>query len=211
MALNTHKKYYYDHPVSHQVLKSLLKDYKRPNDKIRLMLQQKELIALKRGLYVWNSSDGHFPEPFVLANVIYGPSYVSAESALAYHGLIPEQVFTVVSMTIKRSKSFENHFGRFIYKKMPTPYYAFGIDYIKLREGQFALMASPEKAIFDKIVTSPGILLRSLKSAQDYLLDNLRLDSEQLSELNFKRMESWLSDAPKQESLEFIIKALQTT
>lgn len=200
MTLNT-KKHYYDHPVDHQALKGLLKEYKRPNDKIRSMLQQDELITVKRGPYVWNTPDGLLPEPFVLANVMYGPSYVSAESALAYHGLIPEQVFTMVSMTLQRSTSFDNHFGSFFYKKMPTPFYAFGIDYVKLREGQFALMASPEKAIFDQIVTTPGILLRSLKSAIDYLLDNLRMDTEQLNKLNLKKWNLGCLMLPKRKVL----------
>ena len=42
-------------PITHQLLISLLKDYKRPNDKINEWVKQRKLITLKRGLYVWNS------------------------------------------------------------------------------------------------------------------------------------------------------------
>lgn len=209
MKLTADKEHYYQQPVSHQLLRSLLSGYKRPNDKVRAMLEKGELIALKKGLYVWNVEGRNFPEPFVLANAIYGPSYISAESALAHHGLIPEQVFSVVSMTLKRSNDFDNHFGNFVYKKLPTPYYAFGIEYVKLQENQFAQIACPEKAIADKIITTPGILLRSIKTSTEFLIENLRIDSEDLKKMDVEKIKSWLPDAPKKEALKFVVKTLE--
>ena len=97
---------YRNHPVTHQVLLNLLKAYKRPNDKIHEML--------KKGIYIWG--DALQVEPFSIANALYGPSYISAESALAYRALIPEQVFAFVSMTTKPSKKFTNKIGNFEYK-----------------------------------------------------------------------------------------------
>ncbi|MHA6697488.1 nucleotidyl transferase AbiEii/AbiGii toxin family protein [Chryseobacterium sp. A321] len=84
------------HPIPHQVLLSILHEYKRPNDKIHSLIQEQKLIPLKKGLYVWNSDV--LPENFSIANTLYAPSYVSVESALSFYGLIPERVFSVSSM-----------------------------------------------------------------------------------------------------------------
>ena len=195
-------------PISHQLLMSLLKDYKRPNDKIAKWLKQGQLISLKRGLYVWDSQN--LPELFSIANVLSAPSYVSAESALSYWGLIPEQTFTVVSMALNATKNFQNELGNFEYKKLPFPYYSFGIVREKFRENQFALMASPEKALSDKIIITSGILFRSASSAKSYLIENLRIDREQLQKLDTKKIKSWLPDSPKKESIQNVIKAIET-
>lgn len=186
---------------------SLLKDYKRPNDKIHEMIQKRELLSLKKGLYILNSE--LLPEPFAIANAIYGPSYISAESALSYRGIIPEKVFSIVSMTLKPSKNFKNQLGNFEFKKVSTPYYAYGIEQVELRENQFALMATTEKAILDKVVTTPGIIFRSVESAKTFMLENMRMDENQLKNLNTPEIQSWISDAPKEESLKFLIKAIE--
>jgi len=201
-----------NHPVTHQVLLSLLKAYKRPNDKIHEMLKKGELVALKKGMYIWNdASQIEYAldiEPFSIANALYGPSYVSAESALAYRALIPEQVFAFVSMTTKPSKKFTNKIGNFEYKHLPIPYYAFGIKYEKLGEDQFAQVATGEKALFDLIITTSGILFRSTESARAYLLESLRMEEEQLKTFDTATMQKWMIDAPKKKSLSFIIKAI---
>ncbi|SNV48213.1 Uncharacterised protein [Chryseobacterium taklimakanense] len=186
---------------------SLLKNYKRPNDKIHEMIQKGELLSLKKGLYTLNSE--LLPEPFAVANAIYGPSYISAESALSFRGIIPEKVFSIVSMTLKRSKNFKNQLGNFEFIKIPAPYYAFGIEQVELRANQFALMATAAKAIMDKVVTTPGIILRSVDSAETFMLENMRMDENQLKELNTAEMQSWISGAPKEDSLKFLIKAIE--
>lgn len=208
MELRRAIKPYQAHPISHQVLLTLLKDYKRPNDKIHELLKKGELISLKKGLYVWSGEEEIYPEPFAIANSLYGPSYVSAESALSFHGLIPEHVYTITSMSLKPAKTLANKLGEFAYKKIPTPYYAFGVDYRELRENQFTLIASPEKALCDKIITTPGVLFRSLSDVQTYLIHDLRIEEEQIKELNSKVIRSWLTEAPKKNSLKFLIKLI---
>ncbi|WP_124643123.1 type IV toxin-antitoxin system AbiEi family antitoxin domain-containing protein [Amniculibacterium aquaticum] len=199
---------YASQPMSHQLLVSLLKNYKSPNDKINEWVKQGQLISLRRGLYVWNSQK--LPELFSIANVLLAPSYISAESAMSYHGLIPEQVFTVVSMSLNSTKKIKNSLGNFEYKKLSFPYYSFGIQRVQLYENQFALIASPEKAMLDKVVTTSGVLFRSMVSAQIYLSENLRIDSDQLKELDIEKMKTWLVDAPKKESINYLIKAIET-
>jgi hypothetical protein len=83
-----------------------------------------------------------------------------------------------------------------------------GIQSVALTETQRVLIASPEKSLCDKIVTTAGINLRSKKQAQSYLLDDLRIDQEKLGELNIEEMSNWLSVAPKANSLKILIEAI---
>jgi hypothetical protein len=197
-------------PITHQLLLSFLKGYKRPNDKIMAMKTEGILAPIKKGLYIAGPSVGGVKlENGLLANHIYGPSYVSLDTALSYYGLIPERVYEVASMTTKTSKEFKTSRGLFTYIHLPLPYYAFGIDRISLSGDQWAMMASPEKALCDKIVSTPGILLRSPAQAFAYLLEDLRMDESALKELNTKTITTWLTDAPKKDSLEMALKTIQ--
>lgn len=195
-------------PLTHQLLISLLKNYKRPNDKINELVKSGQLISLKKGLYVWNSPN--IPELFSISNVISAPSYVSAESALAFRGLIPERVNSIVSMSFKNSKIFENQLGRFEYRKIPLPYYSLGVKREELRENQFAVIATAEKALMDKVVTTSGILLRSVESAKVFMTENLRIDEDQLKLLDAEMMKTWAELAPKKDSIKNLIKAIET-
>ena len=51
----------------------------------------------------------------LIANHIYGPSYVSMESAMRFYGLIPEIVFTTISLTTGTARSYCNEVGTFRY------------------------------------------------------------------------------------------------
>ena len=96
-------------PLTHQVLVSVLKGYKRPNDKIHELLAAGLLIPVRKSLYV--VPDTLQPEPFLLANHIYGPSYVSMDSALSAYGLIPERVFAHTSATTKPATQCQARLG----------------------------------------------------------------------------------------------------
>ena len=196
-------------PFTRQVILDILKDYKRPNDKISELIKNGDLILLKRGLYIpGKNTDLIVPEPFLIANYLWGPSYVSLETALSYWGLIPERVFEIQSVTMKLSKKIKTPAGRFTYRFMPLPYYSFGIKSVKLVSGQVALVATPEKALFDKIISTTGLTLRSFTQTRDFLMEDLRIDPEGLEKLNLKKLRSWLADAPKKDSLSMLIKTL---
>ena len=198
-----------NYPLPHQVLLSLLKDYKRPNDKINELIKESALTPIKKGLYIAGPSlDAGKPEPYLLANYIYGPSYVSLETALSFHGMIPEKVYEVASMTIKASRKFSTGAGVYTYTKLPLPYYAYGIEQVRFREKQTALIASKEKALCDKILTTPGVLFRSRSQVLSYLLEDLRIDPMKLRELNIDKVRTWVKEAPKKSSIEMLLKAL---
>ena len=197
-------------PLTHQLLADLLKDYKRPNDKILALKAYGLIEPVKKGLYIAGRSLGaDRPESALLANHILGPSYLSMESALAHYGLIPEKVFAITSMTTKASRKFQTNIGLYTYTNLPLPYYAFGLATVSLSKDQQAIMAIPEKALCDKIATTAGITLRSQSSARDYVFGNLRMEEEDLAKFDLNGMLSWLENAPKRESLEMLIKMIE--
>lgn len=207
--MRTELQSYSEVPLSPQVLREALAVYRRPNDKISYLVQKGDLIALRRGLYIPGPNlDLPIPDMFLIANHLRGPSYVSLESALSYWGMIPERVFSVSSITLKTTKEYRTTIGRFEYRYLAAPYYSFGIQSVSLTDNQTVLLASPEKALCDKIITTAGVNLRSIPQAESFLLDDLRLDEESLSTLNREAIASWLPDAPKRTSLEILLRTL---
>ncbi len=136
--------------------------------KIARMLESGELISLRRGLYAGRRD----LDPRCLAGSIYGPSYVSFETALAWHGMIPEGVTGILSATPKRAASFENDFGSFRYLTVPKAVYPIGVMRITDSDLPF-LIASQTKALIDRIAREPGF--RSMADVARWL-EGMRLD-----------------------------------
>lgn len=201
---------YVNAPLTHQLVSDVLAEYRRPNDKINDLVQSGFLISLRRGLYVPGPElDLPLPHLFVIANHLRGPSYVSLETALAHWELIPERVYEINSISLKTSHVYNTPIGSFTYRHLDAPYYSFGLQRVKVGDNQFALMASPEKAICDKIITTAGITLRSQSQSIAFLLDDLRMDEEALEHLNLNTISSWITDAPKASSLQMLVNTLQ--
>ena len=202
---------YAGQPISRQVLLDALREYKRPWDKIHELVQQGLLARLKRGIYI-PGPRLHMatPEPFLLANHLAGPSYVSLHAALSWQGLIPERVYEISSVTTQKSKVFQTPAGKFTYTHLPLPYYAYGIQQVELAKDQSALVASAEKALCDLVATTPGILLRSVLQATELLLEDLRMDENMLHNLDVSKITSWIPEAPKMESLAILVKTLKS-
>jgi len=209
MNFRTVIKEYAEAPITRHIILELLSDYQSPNDKISELLKSKELISIRRGLYITGPKmDLTTPEPFLIANHLRGPSYVSLESALSYWNMIPERAYEISSVTIKTSKLYKTPVGRFSYQQLKIPYYSYGIKNIKYSPKQTMLVASPEKALCDKVVLTPKIYLRSIKQTREFLLEDLRMNSEVLGTLDTKVMELWIKNAPKKSSLKMLIKTL---
>lgn len=156
---------------------------KDPQHKILSQVRSGKLIPIKRGLYETDPN----ATGCVLANTILGPSYLSFEWALAYHGMIPErvQVYTSASFGISKRKEFINHFGVFSYQDIPKkvfPYY-----YTReVRQGRLFLLASKEKALCDQLSKLPP--MRGIKEFRDYLFDGLRLDEDAFASLDKEKI-----------------------
>lgn len=203
-------KEYKEIPISHGMVREMLTEYNRPNDKISELIKSGQLTSLRRGLYVPGpENDLPVPDLFLVANHLRGPSYVSMESALSYRGMIPERVYEVSSVTLKTSKIYTTPIGRFSYQHLAAPYYSFGLESVRLTPHQTALIASQEKALCDKIILTSGITLRSISQTRVFLLEDLRIDEDLLQSLNTKTISSWVEDAPKKSSLKMLIKTLE--
>lgn len=200
-----------EQPITKQLLLDLLREYKRPHDKIDELVKRGLLVQVKRGLYIPGPNlNIASPELFLVANHLYGPSYISMESALSHWGFIPEKVYETSSVTINPSKVYRTSIGRFTYKHLEPPYYSFGIKQVPLMKKQTVLMASAEKALCDKIITTSGIVLRSVKQTIDLLVEDFRMDKEMLRTLTTSIISTWLKDAPKKQSLTILVKTLNS-
>jgi hypothetical protein len=143
------------------------------------------VIRVKKGLYVLG--DDYRSRPFsreLLANLIYGPSYVSLDSALQHHGLIPEHVEAVTSVTTGRSRAFETPVGNFTYRQVPLAAFHIGMNRVEETPGKAYLIADAEKALADKIFDERNIGVATPGRMLEYLLDNLRLDEAGLARLD---------------------------
>ncbi len=177
----------------YQVLTSCLEGYSSPRDKITSLLRQGQIIRVKKGLYIFGSD--YRKRPYsreILANLIYGPSYISLEYALSYHGLIPERVETLTSVTTGRSRSFTTPVGLFAYRMIPLHAFQTGMTRIELEDGGAFLIATPEKALVDKIFIDPAPEIRTIKGLEQYLFDSLRIDNDLFARLDGSRVSEYV-------------------
>jgi hypothetical protein len=94
------------------------------------------------------------PHPFLIANRLKKASYVSLQSSLAYHGLIPESVPTVMSVTTGRPERISTKMGGFVFKHVKKPLF-YGFRAVEVAPSQSAFVALPEKALLDLIYLTP--------------------------------------------------------
>lgn len=148
------------------------------------------LHQLRRGLYAlappFQKVKAH---PFLVANRMVEPSYVSLQSALAHHGLIPEYVPITTSVTTRRPNRWDTPLGSYAFRHVKTDLFR---DYrlLEVAKEQRAFVASPEKALLDLIYLEPGV------DSHEYLQE-LRLQN--LEELNLDRLQhqAELTGSPK--------------
>lgn len=153
--------------------------------KIRRKVQAGSLIPITRGLYETDPTiDGMY-----LAGRIYGPSYLSFDFALYMYSLIPEVVYrTYTSATFgkRRAKKYQNHFGVFTYRDVPTEVYPLGVRIIEKNDYSYQI-ATPEKALCDKLYTISPI--SNLTELKELLFDDLRIDEEEFKKLDKNTLE----------------------
>ena len=173
----------------YQTLLTVLSRYARPRDKITEMLRRKEIVRVKKGLYLFGEDFRRKPySRELLANLIYGPSYVSLEYALSHYGLIPERVETVTSVTPGRARRFDTPVGLFTYQAVPMAGFRGKVQRIELKGGGGFLMALPEKALAEKLRAERGTGITTQREMESFLLDNLRVDPTALGSLQTDRV-----------------------
>lgn len=196
-------------PVNGTVIGNLYPNIVGKSQKIRSLEKAEEIIRLKRGLYVVNPQVSKVPiSTELIANHLYGPSYVSMLSALRYYGLIPEAVQEMQSLTVKHSRTFENRFGVFRYLNCPADYFSIGLTQQKTGDAYFVL-ASPEKALCDFIVHTSGLNLRYQKECLAFLEQDLRLDMDAFAGMNPDIFRQCAAGGKKANTLNLIAKILE--
>jgi len=114
------------------------------------------LLRLRRGVYaVALPYRAEAPHPFLVANHLRRPSYVSLQSALSHYGMIPEFVPVTTSITTGRPEELDTPLGRFLFRHVKKSAF-FGYTQTEISRGQPVFLASPEKALLDLLYLTPG-------------------------------------------------------
>ncbi|OHE24691.1 MAG: hypothetical protein A2Z43_08985 [Syntrophobacterales bacterium RBG_19FT_COMBO_59_10] len=162
---------------------------------LSLWVKKGHLIRLKNGLYAF-SRDKEKLRGEGIAFLLYQPSYLSLETALAWYGFIPEIVYAYTSITAKTTRTFENACGRFIYRHVKSELF-WGYVQMNTDHGPY-LLAEPEKALLDYFYLN----LPRIDNEEDF--ENIRLNEEEMEKtldkdkfikyldaFGVKKMERW--------------------
>lgn len=144
---------------------------------VKRALAKEQLIHLRRGLYaIPTLYQHHAHNLFEIAAYLYAPSYISFESALSYHGWIPESVPITASATPKRKKNITTPLGVFHYLTVPVENAFCEVTRLESLQGQVFFMASPWKAIFDYI----HVFKKDWTNLSP-LFESLRIEADEMS------------------------------
>ena len=165
------------------MLEEELASYANPRNKIGRMVASGDLVPVRRGLYEPDST----VSGYCLAGCVYGPSYLSFEFALSWHGLIPERVYECTSATCgkRKTKTYESPFGRFSFRDVPLAVFRFEVLLV-WEGGRPFWLASPEKALCDELYKLPPVT--SMRMREVLLLDDLRIYEDDLLGLDHTKI-----------------------
>ncbi len=140
-----------------------------------------KLNQLRRGLYVlaepYRSTD---PHPFLIANQLLSPSYISLQSALSYYELIPEAVLETTSITNRRrTVALETKLGTYLYQVVQKDFFT-GFSLAEVTPKQLVYLARPEKALLDLIYLTP-------QGGKMSFLESLRLQNTEQLDIRWMR------------------------
>ncbi len=128
------------------------------------------ITNLRKNRYVFSDLEICDNTLFEIANKIYSPSYISLESALSLYNLIPETVYSLTSVSTRKTKTFSNDLGTFKYQTISKKLF-WGYK----TEEKF-LIASPEKALLDYMY-----LHTDIKEEKDFF--ELRFNYEEFKQI----------------------------
>lgn len=150
---------------------------------VKRALANGEILNVRRGLYCLAPRYQKRPVSlYALAQRIYGPSYVSLETALSYHGWIPEAVYACTCASHGNAKEFRTPLGIFSYKRVPQRVFYAGVERYVDPDGNVFFMASPAKALADYVYVH-----RPNWAGIDEASESLRIESD-----------DWAAVAPEQ-------------
>lgn len=161
------------------------------NENIKYWLKNKELILLKKGVYILNEKYEKEIQKNLyieyIANQLIQPSYISMEYVLAKYQLLSEPVNAITSITTKTSREIKNNFYSFRYYSVVPELFK---DYeIKYFYNAPVLTAKKSKALFDYLY------IRFLRNTpiNNESIKNLRINWENITKNEFLKTYSYLS------------------
>ncbi|MFA5446862.1 MAG: hypothetical protein WC233_01135 [Sphaerochaeta sp.] len=150
---------------------------------VKRAMAKGDLVRIKRGLYVLNPRyQKKRVSVFTVSHMIVGQSYISLESALSLHGLIPEGVRTITAVTSKNPQEYHTPMGHLSYERVPQQRLFAGVRRIVGDYGNVWYLATPLKALADYIYTHHGLQWDSM----DPLIHSLRIEESDLREITEK-------------------------
>lgn len=176
--------------------------YKDIHGKIRRLVKEGKLIPIIRGLYETNkNTPGEY-----LAIHIYSPSYISFDTALSYHGLIPEYAYnyTCASFNKRKHKIYKTSFGIYLYQDIPKLVYPYDIK-VYIVNGYTYHMATPEKAICDKLYSLSPV--KNIDELEYLMFEDLRIDEDDFYDLDKAKL-IFLAEKYKSTNLKLLISYL---
>jgi predicted transcriptional regulator of viral defense system len=138
-------------------------------------LERGFIQSLPNGFYMLADTQVDESYRFMLANMIYEPSYISRESALAHYLVIPESVLGVTSVSSRKTKHFDSKWGRFSYRSI-KPAFMFGYRVVEHNRMIKYKIASLEKTVLDYLYWN-----KRIDSINDFA--GLRWNGQELSDL----------------------------
>jgi predicted transcriptional regulator of viral defense system len=172
----------------------------RRNGLIKRAIANGEILNIRRGLYCLAPEYQKTPvSTFSLAQKIYGPSYISLESALSFHHWIPEAVYTCTCACLLKSKEFATPLGNFSFTRIPQKLFFESVERFVDDSGNVSLMASPAKALADYVyVHKPP--WKTIRGAAE----SLRIESEDLFNVKKQELQALLKIYKNRQVKEFL-------
>ncbi len=157
---------------------------------VRRAIASGEIIHMRRGLYcLARKYQKRGMNLYALAQQVYGPSYVSLESALSWHGWIPEAVYGITNASFKKSKEFATPLGLFSYARVPQTLFYCEVNRITDESGNAFLIASPLKALADYVY----LRKRDWRGIAP-VVGNLRVDVEEFEQVTANSLEALIDN-----------------
>ncbi len=185
------------------MLKEKYQDYTNPLDKIKRDADKGIIIRLTKGLYETDKN----VDPCLLASSILSPSYLSFDWALSFYGLIPEKVFSITSASlgIRKSKTYENLFGRYEYSDIPSGAFSEGLTYLE-KDEYIVKLAMKEKAICDSLCK--WRVVKNIKELKELLFIDKRIDEDEFASCDFSLLKR-LASLYDKTNLKLLIKLIR--
>jgi predicted transcriptional regulator of viral defense system len=157
---------------------------------VRRAIATGEIIRVRRGLYClapkYRKKGMNL---YALAQQVYGPSYISLESALSWHGWIPEAVHIITNVSFRKSKEFKTPLGLFSYDRIPQELFYSEVKRLTDESGNVFLMASPLKALVDYVY-----IRKKDWTGIEPVVGSLRVETEEFEQVSKANIEGLINN-----------------